>query len=158
MARDAYFNNPTKPALRSSNPPPTITTPPLAFQNSPAPTNPSAPTPPPNRTIQIPAPTSPPPPPPSINSRHAREGRLATPHSHMHLTLTLGFLGRTGRCCFYRSKTTSSQFLRSGRLRSTLHRLVRIIRFDSARSWFIATSLSTIRLPSSSTPSALFLP
>lgn len=100
----------------------------------------------------------PPPPPPSINSRHAREGRLATPHSHMHLTLTLGFLGRTGRCCFYRSKTTSSQFLRSGRLRSTLHRLVRIIRFDSARSWFIATSLSTIRLPSSSTPSALFLP
>ena len=98
------------PALRSSNPPHTITTPPLAFQTSPAPTNPSAPTPPPNRTTQIPAP----PPSPSINSRHAREGRLATPHSHMPLALTLGFLGRTGRCCFYRSKTTSSQFLRSG--------------------------------------------
>ncbi len=91
-----------------------------------------------------------------FTSRTRREARNTplthAPYSNIEVLRTDGWCW----CCFYRSKTTSAKFLRSGWLRSTLHRLVGNIRYDSARSWLFATSLSTLLFPSP--PSALFLP
>jgi hypothetical protein len=121
------------------------------LKNSPAPNNPSAPTPPPNRTTQIPAPTSNPSPPLyQFTSRTRREARN-TSLTHAPCS-NIGVLRTDGWCCFYCSKTTSANFLRSGDSGSTLHRLVGIIRFDFARNSFIALPLSTFRPPSSSLP------